>query len=392
MQYGDYLKELIEASEITKTDFCAHIGISRPYLYAIFTGRTPPPVPEKQRQIVSMLGLTAEQESILFDLAASERNETPADIAACIENPSVRAKIRKDYIYHELQGQPYHMKPLKRPIRVPCSYQGGKQRVAREIVESILNSDIHIDSNTVFYDLCCGSGGYTVELINQGISPRSIVMLDKSSWGSFWEAIGSGRFDLDLFADALAKIPNDKRSIRDYMTALSKEPLNCDECYRYIILQACSFGGKQIWHDGEEWRNAFFRSYWEPTPTSIRRSPANPMQPSPKTLWSRVRAIASACNGITCYRQDVTSILKQDIPDNSVIYLDPPYRGTTGYAYTFDVDGFISKLKNKTKAPLFVSEGIPLSNDSIRLNFGGANGGISGHRSSKHQEWLSRID
>jgi hypothetical protein len=40
---------------------------------------------------------------------------------------------------------------------------------------------------------------------------------------------------------------------------------------------------------------------------------------------------------------------------------------------------------------LFVSEGVPLSDNALMLTFGGAKGGISGIRKGKHQEWLSRF-
>ena len=69
-------------------------------------------------------------------------------------------------------------------LRVPCSYQGGKQRIASQIVDVILES--LPSENTQFYDLCCGSGAISIELVNRGIDPKSISMLDISSWGTFW--------------------------------------------------------------------------------------------------------------------------------------------------------------------------------------------------------------
>lgn len=40
-------------------------------------------------------------------------------------------------------------------LRVPCAYQGGKQRVAAQIVDLLLEANP--GPNSRFYDLCCGS-------------------------------------------------------------------------------------------------------------------------------------------------------------------------------------------------------------------------------------------
>ena len=64
-------------------------------------------------------------------------------------------------------------------LRVPCSYQGGKQRIAAQIVDHLI--DAAPDSSSHFYDLCCGSGAVSIELVNRGIEPSRITMLDISS-------------------------------------------------------------------------------------------------------------------------------------------------------------------------------------------------------------------
>lgn len=274
-------------------------------------------------------------------------------------------------------------------LYVPCCYQGGKQRVAAQIVDIML---AHCDDQIKaphFYDLCCGSGAVTIELINRGIQPSQITMLDASSWGSFWNAIGTGSFSADKFKKYLDLIPANKADIKTYMTELASKPVSDDEPYIYLILQACSFGGKQIWLRNGRWKNAFFRSYWEPTATSIRRSPANPMQPSPSTLYRRVETIIERCKGITCLKGDIMEMADTPLPMDSIIYVDPPYEGTTSYGFSFDLQNFIERRKTADSCPLFVSEGHPLGNNSIELIFGGAKGGISGNKPRKHREWLT---
>lgn len=274
-------------------------------------------------------------------------------------------------------------------MRVPCAYQGGKQRVAGQIVDILLAASPEPDSQ--FYDLCCGSGAVSIELVNRGVDPSRIAMLDLSSWGTFWSVIGNGEFKMDVFDQLLSELPSDKREIKDYMSALSSRPIRGQEAELYPLLQACSFGGKQIWRQGERWVNAFFRDYWEPTATSVRRSPANPMQPSATELRRRIDALVTGMKGVTGLNVDITTVLDNPFPANAVVYVDPPYQGTTGYGFGFDISAFVARFRKANQAPLFISEGVPLSGDASMLTYGGANGGISGIRKQKHQEWLSRV-
>lgn len=274
-------------------------------------------------------------------------------------------------------------------LRVPCAYQGGKQRVAAQIVDLLLEANP--GPNSRFYDLCCGSAAVSIELVKRGVEPSRICMLDISSWGVFWTAICSGTFDMDVFDQFLSELPSDKHDLKNHMLALSGLPLGGHEAELYPLLQACSFGGKQIWRKGNRWANACFRNFWQPTATSVRRSPANPMQPSPIELRRRIGALAQHMKGANCLNTDIMAILSCPIPSDSVVYVDPPYQDTTGYAFVFDVMSFMKKFREISDAPLFISEGVPLNSDAVMLNFGGAKGGISGVRKGKHEEWISRF-
>lgn len=272
-------------------------------------------------------------------------------------------------------------------LRVPCAYQGGKQRVASQIVDKLLQANS--GPNTLYYDLCCGSGAISIELVNRGVDPSRIVMLDISSWGTFWSAVGAGTFAMDVFERYIAGLPEDKRELKRYMLALSSAPIGEHEAELYPVLQACSFGGKQIWREGHRWVNACFRDYWEPTATSIRRSPANPMQPSPTELHRRVKLLVKAMNGVSCLKKDIRSVVGQIIGGSSVVYIDPPYEGTTGYGYQFDVASLVQALRLRSDVPIFVSESTALNKEAELLKVSGAKGGISGARKGRHEEWLT---
>lgn len=273
----------------------------------------------------------------------------------------------------------------------PTTYQGGKQRVAEEIVDKMFDL-VPIFEDTKFYDLCCGSGAVSLELISRGVNPKNIVMLDKSSWGTFWDKIGRGEYDIDKLNKYIDDMPDDISKIQSHLKSLSQENPDIDEEYKYILLQAGAFGGKQIWKENGVWNNTSFRSYWLPTETSSRRSPVNPMMPMPNTIKDRVSVLIDKCKGLTCLNIDIWDFFEYiglRNTNNSVFYIDPPYKNTTQYGFTFDWEEWLSLLFDETLAPIFVSECDNYSDDAVLLNFKGAKGGISGNRKTKNEEWLN---
>jgi len=247
-----------------------------------------------------------------------------------------------------------------------------------------------INKDTLFYDLCCGSGAITIELLNRGIISKNIIMVDGSSWGKFWSEIGKGTFDIDRFSKYVEDVPSDKFLIQGHMKALSKSNADIDEEYVYLLLQASSFGGKQIWKTDGKWCNTSFRNYWQPTETSSRRSPVNPMMPMSNTLLERVKVIKKECGGLVCHNEDIYNILDRNIRnENAIVYIDPPYKNTTKYGFTFDVEDFVNKLTKKLIIPIYVSEGYEFSSSTIYLSKGREKGGISGGRKKANEEWLN---
>lgn len=276
----------------------------------------------------------------------------------------------------------------------PCAYQGGKQRIAKQIVDKILKDNpclLNEDDETLFYDLCCGSGAISIEMINRGINPLKIIMVDASPWGEFYKNIGNGTFSLDIFKQYIDDIPDDINKIKEYAKSLILLPVTenlfDDMACKFLILQSCAFGGTATWVDDNKWKKAGgLRSYWLPTETSKRRSPVNPMMPMPNTLFKRVEGIYFKMNGIRGYYDYIENI---DIQSNSVIYIDPPYEHTSQYGFSIEnLIEYIDKIKNNNK--LYVSEGKQLSEDAFLISAGRAKGGISGKRNKEaNEEWLN---
>ena len=271
----------------------------------------------------------------------------------------------------------------------PCSYQGGKQRLAKKIVDIIFEQN-EINEDTKFYDLCCGSGAITLELINRGIHPSNITMVDSGVYGTFWNSVANDEFDMNIFQQEIAKLPSVDK-IQSYLQRLSNLSVNKDLLeYHYLLLQSGSFGSKQIWVENDKWKNNSFRSYWTPTETSNRRSPVNPMMPMPNTLFDRVKNIVDYMAGsINAINLDISKI-EWHFDKNSIVYIDPPYKNTTGYGFNFDYEEFI--INNWAYVNIYVSEGYKMDNveDAILLSKGRAKGSISGDIKKKPtEEWLN---
>lgn len=276
---------------------------------------------------------------------------------------------------------------LNKKLQIPCAYQGGKQRIASKIIDIILEEN-EVNDETLFYDLCCGSGAISIELVNRGFNPNNIIMVDKSPWGLFWKMIGDGTFSLDVFKLYIDDVPKDITKIKNYAKEMLQQSANDglfnNMIYKFLILQACAFGSSATWVENNRWmKSGGLRDYWLPTETSNRRSPVNPMMPMPDTLYERVEELSLGMEGVKGYYCDVNDI-KIKI-DNSIVYIDPPYEGTAHYGYTFDYKEYISKLNKK----LYLSEGKKISERAYQIFGERKKGGINGERKSSNEEWLN---
>lgn len=242
----------------------------------------------------------------------------------------------------------------------PLSYQGGKQRLSRQIIEEI-NSRVDMKGKT-FVDLCCGSGAVGLESL---IYCSKAVFVDKGEMGNFYSSLNA--FSLRDFKKDIDLLP-EIEEIKWYLTQKSKEEVpkdNMQRVYLYLLLQAGAFGSKQLWVEDKNWKNCSFRSYWMPTPTSNRRSPVNPMMPMPETLYQRVKSIVEQKEVITGYQKDITDFIDSYDFTDCIVYLDPPYKDTTGYLDSFDILAVIDKLKGRV--PLFVSYNEDLTEDTVEF-------------------------
>lgn len=279
-------------------------------------------------------------------------------------------------------------------LKAPMSFQGGKQKVAKRLV-NIIKGDIE---NTQYIDLCCGSGAVSVELINQGVHPENITMVDASDWGDFWGQVSTGNFDMCWFEDNINGVPEDPDMIKRHLESYAKGGFEegDDVIPVWLILQAGSFGGKHIYTESGVFKNASFRNYWRPTETSNRRSPVNPMMPMPKTLLRQVSDVVSCMSPIKAHKGFVEDFNWDHYEGsrtmkNVVVFIDPPYNNTTKYGFDLDYIEFMKILKTlPCNYSVFITDYVAHSDvywELLKTN----KGGISGSSSKSRTEILSKL-
>lgn len=263
-------------------------------------------------------------------------------------------------------------------MQTVVSYQGGKGRLAPAIAN-------FVNPSGAFYEICCGGGSVTLELLSRGVPPEDVTMVDAGPWGDFWSLVGSGGFDCDRLDHVVRQVPEDRSQIKAWvMDAWGRV---VPDVYWFLLFQSASFGGSPVYYEGSRWtKSGGWRSYWQPTATSNRRSPVNPMMPMPLTLASRVRRVCALARGVTGIRGDAASA---PVSPQSTVYIDPPYEGFTGYeGQTLDVIDLTRRLRS---SDVWVSEARPLGPHAHELSSGRKKGGVSGRRAKANAEWLTHF-
>lgn len=196
-------------------------------------------------------------------------------------------------------------------------YQGGKHRTGAKIVEHIMEHTPE-DNSGVFYDLFCGSCAVIKHIPDQYTKIANDIDRDLI-WLFQW-------------------VQN------DIIPHYTKEEITKDQYYKIKSLKEChpmkayvgifgSYAGKK-WGGYARGEN---RDYFQ-----------------------------EATSGLIELRPHIQDVIfmseqynKIPIVNNSIVYCDPPYQGTTGYKYGIDYDEFydyLQILRNEKGCHVFLSE------------------------------------
>lgn len=176
-------------------------------------------------------------------------------------------------------------------------YLGSKDRHADEILAIVLEGR----TDQVYVEPFVGGGNviWRVSGVRIGCDINSKMI-------ALFRAVAAGQELPDTISEEQYRsIRNNQDAYADWLVA--------------FVAIACSYGGK--------WWGGYARGK---TASGV---PRDYLQETKKNLLS----MAAGLQGV---RWSSGSYWDLPIPDNSIIYCDPPYRGTTGYKDAFDSDAF----------------------------------------------------
>ena len=238
-------------------------------------------------------------------------------------------------------------------LRAPFQYQGGKHRFAPLIVPYLLGA---ASPGAHFIDAFSGSGSVTWALINAGIEPNRITMIEGSIFGALWAALAADRFDLGAFLGEgeilAAEHDRHKGGALEYLKKRIATVRTTSEAMTLLpYVQAATYGGRQaVFTEGQGFKGSLY---------PYRENRVS-FAPWPEKVTARILAIAGAfrrLGGPLVVNATVTPGGLRDalnaFPGPAVAYLDPPYVGTAGYSHGFEWRDFLSA---PVRCPVFVSE------------------------------------
>lgn len=191
-------------------------------------------------------------------------------------------------------------------------YMGGKSRISKQISE-VLNSAI--DKNTPFVSLFCGSCA-----IESKVQADVKILNDKHPYLiAMWQALQNGW------------MPPDVVTKEEYYRI--KANMDENPALTGFVGFGCSFGGK--WWGG----------------LASNKKGDNYCARAERSLLKDLPGVQSATFTCLDYR-DV------EIPDDAIVYCDPPYANTTGYTVgQFDTNEFWRYMRQLSKrCDVYISE------------------------------------
>jgi len=264
-------------------------------------------------------------------------------------------------------------------VKPPATYQGGKQRLAAQIL------DIIKPTAEGFADLCCGSGALAIEARSRGIPAAAVTMVDCGPWGIVWEEVAEGRFDLVRLRRIADAVPTEVAKQADFIRELLRQPASIDTAATYLILQAGAFGGKAVALVGDRW-SCTARGAWQ-HPTDPKKHTGT-MMPCAAEVVRRMEVLCGLLFEVKASRGDFLALTGL----HGVVYVDPPYVGTSGYdgkkVAPIDFDAF---ARRNPDADLWVSEARAMGLEAVMLSAGRTQGGIKGKRAKPNEEWLNCV-
>lgn len=203
-------------------------------------------------------------------------------------------------------------------------YMGSKRRIAEEILPILLKDRT---DGQYYVEPFCGGCNVIDKVDGNRIASDSNTYLI-----SMWKALQNGWIPPD-YVDEFVH------------TDVKKNPDNYDDFFVAFVRFGASFGA--------DWNGGFARNVRKDKPNSeiLNKTTKSYCRQSKNNILKQLPNLI----GVLFFDKSYSEL---DIPENSIIYCDPPYKGTTKYKDEFDHDKFWEWCENMTKNghKVFVSE------------------------------------
>lgn len=241
------------------------------------------------------------------------------------------------------------------------AYIGGKSNLASKII-----ANINIPPSSRFYDMCCGSGEISLALVRRGFNPKRITMVDNGPWGQVWEKIGKKTFSLERFATICHQF-NNYQDIKGWCRQASCDR---DRVYNFLILQACSYGGRPVTIKDGQFKILGFRKN---------------IQPAIPILYRRVKEAVERLAGMEGSKKNVLQIRPEQ---DAVLFFDPPYDNEARFYQ--DNTLTISQIRTQF-SKFYCTFSCELAPGGVSLHTDSRRAGVKGNRTYFRTEYLSHI-
>lgn len=221
-------------------------------------------------------------------------------------------------------------------------------------------------------------------------APERCVLVDPGPWGAVWRDLHAHRAQVQARLDEWAAVQIQPHyGPRQIFDRIKAEPVPDDpgeRIARFLLLQTLSFRSKPVGvRDGRWVCDVYSKTHGEGLALSGGWGEVKPQLPKLARTLRNLRRL-DRIEGHQCLAQDI-----EPIP-GAVVYLDPPYAGTTGYGPDDLTREQVLALAARWRAAgcrVAISEAEPIPGyRAIRLGDQARSSGLSGTGEGR-VEWLS---
>lgn len=240
----------------------------------------------------------------------------------------------------------------------PLTYQGGKRRQSKQILEAI------------------------------GIRsrPKSIMLVDIGPFGRTWQAMADPSIRQRV-ASIIDGFANDPRGNWDRVRRSPIPEDLAEYSAAYLTLQLLNYKSKAVHIKNGRWiTHGFNTTTAYGRPASARFGMVSPQLPR-LSRWVTELGVKASGVELSAIHGDVLDVAGE-IEAGSIVYIDPPYHGTTGYGSGLDRVDLMRLIDTVASVVriVAVSEAEPLPGAAYHIRLVSRRRGMAGNIGA---EWLS---